>query len=248
MGYYKPRADKLLREFDRLVGLVNETLAARYGEEFARNLESEAREEYKKLIPEIPYMKGLRAKALNSFLIGTAQELAVYKAMKKPGKSAGESWEICHRAIRFKMAETPRWKLWLLRRFMFSRLALMIVARRARHKQKGRFGEFEVEYLAGDGEDFDFGVNYLNCGNLDFAKRHGGEEFAPYICMSDIALSDAMGWGLRRTQTLADGCSHCDFRFKKGATTRITSKTPEVQETIDRILVDESEEYRAAYN
>ncbi len=25
--------------------------------------------------------------------------------------------------------------------------------------------------------------------------KHGGEEFAPYICMSDIALSDTMGWG-----------------------------------------------------
>jgi hypothetical protein len=65
--------------------------------------------------------------------------------------------------------------------------------------------------------------------------KHGGEEFAPYICMSDIALSDAMGWGLIRTQTLADGCDNCNFRFKEGTATQITSKTPEVQVTIDRI-------------
>jgi hypothetical protein len=53
--------------------------------------------------------------------------------------------------------------------------------------------------------------------------------------MSDIALSDALGWGLIRTQTLADGCSHCDFRFKKDGETRISSKTPEVQATIGRV-------------
>jgi len=65
--------------------------------------------------------------------------------------------------------------------------------------------------------------------------KHGGEAFAPYICMSDIALSDAMGWGLIRTQTLADCCDYCDFRFKKGAVTQISSKTPEVQDAIERI-------------
>jgi 2-iminoacetate synthase ThiH len=59
--------------------------------------------------------------------------------------------------------------------------------------------------------------------------------------MSDIALSDAMGWGLIRTQTLADGCHYCDFRFKKGAVTQISSKTLEVQDAIDRIRDKEAE-------
>ena len=77
-------------------------------------------------------------------------------------------------------------------------------------------------------------------------KRHGGEEFAPYVCMSDIALSEAMGWGLIRTQTLADGCPHCDFRFKEGMTTQISSKTPEVQEAIERIRKKETEQGAAA--
>ena len=70
--------------------------------------------------------------------------------------------------------------------------------------------------------------------------EHGGEGFAPYVCMSDIALSEAIGWGLIRTQTLADGCPYCDFRFKKEAETQISSKTPEVQETIDRIRNEEA--------
>jgi hypothetical protein len=68
----------------------------------------------------------------------------------------------------------------------------------------------------------------------NFLVARFGMEFAPYVCMSDIALSDALGWGLIRTQTLADGCHHCDFRFMKGEATQISSKTPEVQEMIER--------------
>ena len=98
-----------------------------------------------------------------------------------------------------------------------------------------KFGDFEVKYIVGDGKDFDWGVDYVACGNYNFMKSQGAEEFAPYVCMSDIALGDALGWGLTRTQTIADGCQSCDFRFKKGSKTMISSKTPEVQETIERI-------------
>ena len=48
-----------------------------------------------------------------------------------------------------------------------------------------------------------------------------------------------MDWGLIRTETLADGCARCDFRFKKGGQTQISSKTPEVQATIERIAKKE---------
>jgi hypothetical protein len=78
-------------------------------------------------------------------------------------------------------------------------------------------------------------VDIIVCGHYSFLKAQGAEEFAPYVCLSDMALGDALGWGLSRTQTIADGCESCDFRFKKGSETKITSKIPEVQETIERI-------------
>jgi hypothetical protein len=235
MGYYNKRKEALLKELDRTNLLMEDSLVARYGKDLASALQREVRQEYEKLIPEIPYIKGMRARPLNTFLLITAQELATYKAMKKHGKSSGEAWELCHEALRFRLAEIPQWKRWLLRLFMFSRPVRKIVEIRARQQQKVHFGDFEVEYLIGEGHDFGFGVNYLQCGNLNFVKKHGGEEFAPYVCMSDIALSDAMGWGLIRTQTLADGCHYCDFRFKKGGATQISSRTLEVQKTIERI-------------
>ena len=60
-----------------------------------------------------------------------------------------------------------------------------------------------------------------------------------YVCLSDMALSDAMGWGLKRTETLADGCDKCDFRFRKGAATEISSRTPKLQALINKIVNNE---------
>lgn len=234
MGHYIDHKEELLKDFNLTIALMEDSLVSRFGMQFASSLRAEVCQEYEKLIPEIPYIQGIRGRSVNSFLLITAQELAVYKAMKKHGKPAEEAWELCHEAIRLRLSEMPKWKRWLLKVFMFSPIAMTVVKRRAKKQEKDRLGDFEVEYLIGEGSDFDFGVNYIQCGNLNFARKHGGEEFAPYICMSDIALSDALGWGLTRTQTLADGCHHCDFRFKKGGVTQISSKTPAVQKAIEK--------------
>ncbi len=239
IGYYNSRKEKLLKDFGRTCSLMKNSMTVRYGEDFTNIFLKEVHEEYKKLIPEIPFIKGVRARILNTFLIVTAQELAVYKAMQNHGKSPSEAWELCHQAIRLQMETVPKWKRWLMKQFMFSNFVRKIMARRARTHETGLFGDFEMKYLVGKGDDFDIGVNYHGCGNYNFAMKHGDAAFAPYICMSDIALSDALGWGLTRTQTLADGCSYCDFRFKKGATTNISSKTPEVQDTITKIRINE---------
>ena len=103
----------------------------------------------------------------------------------------------------------------------------------------GKAHVLEVRYLIGDGEGFDWGVDYVSCGNYEFMKQQGAEEFAPYVCLSDMALGEALGWGLTRTQTLADGCDRCDFRFKQGGGTHISSQTRGVQKTIERIRGEE---------
>ena len=130
--------------------------------------------------------------------------------------------------------------MWMLKKLMYSNFALNRIRKRAETNEHLTFGDFELAYHIGDGKQFDFGVDYLKCGNYNLVKALGAEEFAPYVCMSDIPLGDAIGWGLTRTETLADGCDRCDFRFKKGSENKIFSKTPEVQRTIDRIKKKEA--------
>jgi len=231
MNYYVPKKDKLLKSFDKTANLIREYVISRYGEKLADSLSQNARQKYEQLIPHIPHIDSLPA--LNSFLRISALELAVFRAMKEHGKSAPEAWEICHKALKARTEAMPK----LLRRLIGWYLFTGFVKNRARKIAGRDLGGFTIEYVEEAGG---WGVNYRRCAIYDFLKDQDAEDFSPYVCLSDMALSDAMGWGLKRTETLADGCDKCDFRFRKGAQTEISSRTPEVQATIDKIAGSES--------
>lgn len=230
MDHYISRKAKLLKGFDKTASLTHDYVVSRYGRELTDTLIKDARQEYEHLIPHIPHID--KVPALNSFLRIATLELSLFKAMKKHGKSAGETWEICHEALKVRTEAMPRF----LRRLIGWYLFTGFVKNRARKMSGKNLGGFTIEYVEDDG---DWGVNYIKCAIFEFLKEQDAEEFAPYVCLSDMALSDAMAWGLKRTETLADGSDKCNFRFRKGAATEISSKTPEVQATIDRIVGDE---------
>ena len=64
-------------------------------------------------------------------------------------------------------------------------------------------------------EDYEFGFDYLECGDCKLCRDEGCPELAKYLCSLDYMTIDVMGLGLRRSGTLAEGCDKCDFRFYK---------------------------------
>ena len=54
-GYYNQKKDKLLKNFDKTVSPTKERLATRYSQGFIDTLAQDARKEYEKIIPDIPY-------------------------------------------------------------------------------------------------------------------------------------------------------------------------------------------------
>jgi len=76
--------------------------------------------------------------------------------------------------------------------------------------------DFAYEFVEpGPNDRFAFGINYTACGFCKFAARHGDEEILPSICGLDFVAYAARGIHLERTQTLAGGASHCNFRFSQ---------------------------------
>lgn len=159
-GNYTKNKEALLSAFDQTVAMMGASLTTHYGAEFGGILQREALRKYEKLIPEIPYIRGdIRTRMLNYFLLITAQELAVYKALKKHGKSPAAVFELCDEALRLKLAKVQSWKRSLIGGIMFSGFAKKMFSRRARKNQVNRFGNFTVEYVGKQGQDFDYGIN-----------------------------------------------------------------------------------------
>ena len=99
---------------------------------------------------------------------------------------------------------------------------------------KGYYCKQEKTLLKDFDQTIELMKNQPNFGEQITDSLQNALEILPYVCLADIALSDAFGWGLIRTQSIGDGCEFCDFRFKKGSMTKISSKTPEVQRMIDQ--------------
>ena len=61
--------------------------------------------------------------------------------------------------------------------------------------------------------DYEFGLDYHECGVCKLCRDEGCPELAKYLCRLDFLLVEIMGIHLHRTMVLADGAPKCDFRF-----------------------------------
>jgi len=102
------------------------------------------------------------------------------------------------------------------RRFMSSENQAFLREQAVRSLQKDFPEDFVYDFVEpGPGDTFEFGINYKGCGICKFAARHGDKEILPNICGLDFDAYATQGIHLERTQTLAGGASHCDFRFSR---------------------------------
>jgi len=218
--YYITRRPRLLREYDSFVRYARPALARHFGAQKVDSLVAETRQEYERLIPELPYIGG--KPPFTRFVIYTGLWLAVYRTAAANGKTVEEAGVLVYEICREFLNTYPSF----LRRYLggvnFSRLYLYRLRKRALQSQQRKYAEdYVYHFVAGDGINFDYGVDYTECASCKFLARQGAAELAPYLCPVDILYSEALGWGLTRTMTLAEGAPKCDFRFKKGGPTNV---------------------------
>jgi hypothetical protein len=213
--YYKSQKSKLLKDFDTIVKRTNKVFASHYGKDQANIISIEIRQEYEALIPHIPYIGGKQP--LTQFLIATVQFLAMYRVLKK----RGITWLI-YEVCQAMMSSYHKFALRLFGRMDFSKRYQRGVQKRAQESHRREYpGDYVFNFVQGDGKEFDFGVDYVECAGYSFLKKQGAPELTPYLCNIDILYSEAFSWGLIRKMTLAQGFDKCDFRFKKGGITQV---------------------------
>ena len=199
-------------------------LAKREGEEAARAILEEARAKIEEMVATVPD-PGLRAGPMRLFTIAGILYVALYLALAARGYDAARAWEICDEATRAHFARMSRIERAVASAGMFSWPMKAFMRSVGRRSQKDPVGGWALDFVEGDGA-FDYGTDYRRCAIRDLAIANGAAEFAPYICLGDIAGSEAFGWGLQRTETLAQGGTRCDFRFRKQGTTDIRVRLP----------------------
>jgi hypothetical protein len=217
---YLFRERALVRDFEKSLDRVKPLLFAWLGNERAMILIRASREEYEPLLSRIPYIG--RNNPLLFFFLPTPRYLAVYRALQKLELSIEDAGYLSFQIGSAQLKSIPLLARRLCGDLWFSTWFKNRLKKRALHSQRRDYpGNFVMDFVEGDGLEFDYGVDYIECATCKFLESEGSLELAPYICAIDMPASELLGWGLSRTQTLAEGAHKCDFRFKKDGKTRI---------------------------
>lgn len=208
-----------VNRFDKFLKRSEGLLVDRYGQATAEAMRQEMVEEFRQLIPHVPYIGG-RRNMFSSHLITAPQALAIYRVVLRHGGSLEDTGELMHHMTRVECGRVPpALRPWMMRiAYHPSRLK-----RAARRSQKRQYpDDFVFRFVEGDGKTFDYGMDMIECAYLKYLQAQGAQELCPYGCDCDNVTAEMMGIGLRRTKTLAWGCDKCDMRF----TTRGTTAAP----------------------
>ena len=217
---YEYQRRRLIRDFDKSLLRVIPLLASFLGEEDTKLLIQESRQEYETLIVRIPFIG--RNNPLLIFFLPTPRYLAVYRTLQRMGYSTEDAGYLIYEIGSAGLRKIP----YIARKFIgylwFSHWLTDRLNKRAADSRLRKYpGNFVLDYVETDGQDFDYGVDYLECATCKFLKSEGAFELVPYICAVDKTASEELGWGLTRTMTLAEGANKCDFRFKRGGKTNV---------------------------
>lgn len=183
-------------------------------------IRQEATDEFQIMLTQMPYVGGT-ASRMTDFFMRLTGFMAISRVLRRHGVPVSVIGEIERETYKAQLLTEPEAeRLASGRQFMSpENLALLreqAIESAAESHQKEFPEDFVYDFVEpGPGDEFEFGINYKACGFCKFAARHGDKEILPNICGLDFDAYATRGIRLERTQTLAGGASHCNFRFSR---------------------------------
>ncbi|MFB6451950.1 L-2-amino-thiazoline-4-carboxylic acid hydrolase [Bradyrhizobium tunisiense] len=183
-------------------------------------IRQEVMNEFALVLAQMPYVGGA-ANRMSDFFMRLLGFMAISRVLRRHGVPLPEIGDIERETYKAQLLTVPEAeRLAAGRQFMSSENKNLLREQAAKSVTKSHRdafpGDFVYDFVEpGPNDDFEFGINYKACGFCKFAARHGDKDILPNICGLDFDAYATRGIRLERTQTLAGGASHCDFRFSR---------------------------------
>jgi hypothetical protein len=177
-------------------------------------------DEFEIVLAQMPYVGGAESR-MSDFLMRLLGFMAISRVLRRRGVSPSLIGDIEREAYKAQLLTVPEaQRLAAGLQFMSPQNQALLREQAATSATPGHQAEFPADFVydfvePGPGDDFEFGIDYKACGFCKFAACHGDEELLPNICGLDFDAYATRGIHLDRTQTLAGGASHCNFRFSR---------------------------------
>ena len=179
-------------------------------------IRQEVMDEFEVVLAQMPYVGGA-ASRMSDFFMRLMGFMAIGRVLRRHGVALQVSGDIereSYKAHLLTVSEAER--LASGDQFMSPENQALLREQATRSLAEEYSEDFVYDFVEpGPGDSFEFGINYKACGFCKFAARHGDQAILPHICGLDFEAYAARGIRLQRTQTLAGGASHCNFRFSR---------------------------------
>ncbi len=208
------RTSKLSRQFEGMLKTMQPLLEEKFGWDEALQFRQDVVHLFnEQVLPTIPDIGG-RKNIYNPYLQQTGMALALYRLVKTRGGTLETAGELIYRGMMMVIARYPRFFLHLYGRLSNSKLAYPRIRRGSLISKKRKYPlDWVYEFVEGDGQSFNYGIDMLECGILKYLDQQNALELAPYLCAVDYITFESMGIELQRKETLAAGCQRCTFRI-----------------------------------
>ncbi|QOZ54123.1 L-2-amino-thiazoline-4-carboxylic acid hydrolase [Bradyrhizobium sp. CCBAU 53338] len=180
----------------------------------------EVMDEFAIVLTQTPYVGGT-ASRMTDFFMRLIGFMAISRVLRRHGVPLPVIGEIERETYKAQLLDVPEAeRLAAGDQFMSAENQALLREHAAKSTTESHQAEFPEDFVydfvaPGPDDGFEFGINYRACGFCKFAGRHGDEEILPNICGLDFDAYATRGIRLERTQTLAGGASHCNFRFSR---------------------------------
>ncbi len=208
--YYTHNAERILAGARLIMDAARQSAVELFGMDEAEHIVPPAMQRFERMLPEIPYIGG-DANRLTPNLINGVVKLCLYKEMKARGYANEAIGHLLYKTIKAHLA-SPSQPLPPGKEQVDQIIAS--IQRAAEITPASPYAyDWHTTFVEGDGETFDWGVDYTTCGVCKLFKEQDAADFLPYLCFLDLPAYQARGIGLVRTGILALGGECCDFRF-----------------------------------
>jgi hypothetical protein len=176
--------------------------------------------EFEIVLAQTPYVGG-DASRMSDFFMRLIGFIAISRVLARNGVAVSTIGNIERETYKAQLLAAPETeRLAAGRHFLSAENKAAIRAQAAKSVSQAHREAFPHDFVydfvdPAPGDDFEFGIDYKACGFCKFAARHNDAEILSTICGLDFVAYAARGIHLARTQTLAGGASHCNFRFKR---------------------------------
>src|SRR5882672_8355528 len=179
-------------------------------------IRQEVMDEFEIVLTQMPYVGGAAGR-MSDFFVRLIGFMAISRVLRRHGvplSVIGDIERETYKAQLLTVSEAER--LASGRQFMSPENQTLLREQAIKSLRQEFPEDFVYDFVEpGPGDNFEFGIDYKACGFCKFAARHGDKEILPNICGLDFDAYATRGIHLERTQTLAGGANHCNFRFSR---------------------------------